>query len=680
MRQLQVSYSALAIALLAMLSSPAVAATLRVPEDHKSIQAAIDAATDGDTVLVSAGTYRERVSLKPNVTLRSAGDDTKGELGLKRAEDTIIDGTGGDENSAGVSMAEGSKIDGFTVTGVGTYDDEAWNKHHATQGEDQSYDRIGKPGVAGIAVVRITDCEVVNNIVHHIGYSGIVTMGGQGKRVSAYIHHNIAYRNMGGGIGAMMESSPTIKSNTCFENFYAGIGHATRAYPLVINNDCYKNIRAGIGISEGSKPIVRGNKCYSNRRAGIGVRTGEETTPLIEHNECYDNDMAGIGAMKDAAPIVRHNRCYRNAEAGIGCQLRATPLIEFNECFENGMSGIGCRSEAAPVIRNNKCYQNETAGIGSQDGARPVIIGNECYENVMAGIGTEDGAQAIIRDNKCYGNLQAGIGARTGARPIIDGNHCYENLLAGIGSEDNADVVIRGNRCEKNEQAGIGVQNGARALIVDNECHQNALAGIGVRDKATAFVIRNKCVENKMVAIGVRNESQVQITGNELSRSGGMPPMIAIQEESTALITDNTITGGGVAGVLVRGTATITGNQFDGNGPRKGGPPNFAAWIHAGSTVTFSDNRVDRWRYALSASDAESVRAIGNTTSRFMDTTIVVNNSKKPAHVSGNVAVSDNEKDEPVRVNGPQEAVTGNVRQDPQPSRVDPAPASPLGN
>lgn len=54
MRKLQVLFGALAIALLAMASHPAVAATLRVPEDHKSIQAAINTADAGDTVLVRA--------------------------------------------------------------------------------------------------------------------------------------------------------------------------------------------------------------------------------------------------------------------------------------------------------------------------------------------------------------------------------------------------------------------------------------------------------------------------------------------------------------------------------------------------------------------------------------------------------------------------------------------------
>ena len=68
------------------------AATISVPGTHKTIQAGIDAASAGDIVLVEAGVYKERIRLKPGVTLKSMGDNSKGELGLKRAEATIIDG------------------------------------------------------------------------------------------------------------------------------------------------------------------------------------------------------------------------------------------------------------------------------------------------------------------------------------------------------------------------------------------------------------------------------------------------------------------------------------------------------------------------------------------------------------------------------------------------------------
>lgn len=662
LQQLSESVVAFIMTLLLVSPSELTAAKIHVPQDQPTIQAGIDVATAGDVILVAAGTYQERIRLKPGVTVRSAGDDAKGKVGLRRAEETVIDGNIKGATVPGVTMAEDSTLDGFSVTGIGTYDEDRWNRHHASQGEEQAKEPIGAPGTAGIAAGRVSRCTVTNNIVHHIGYTGIAIEGEQGKRVSPHIFRNVTYRNMGGGIGSMRGSTAIIEENVCFENFYAGIGHEGAA-PLVINNTCHSNVRAGIGISEGACPTVRGNRCFGNRRAGIGVRTESTTSPIIEDNDCYENDMAGIGAREDSTPIIRHNRCYKNALAGIGCRTKARPIIEHNECYENGMAGIGCRTEAEPVIRFNKCHDNEAGGIGSQLKARPVIVGNECYTNQMAGIGTESEAAAIIHANTCYRNQMAGIGARQGAQPIIEGNRCYENVLAGIGSEDKSVPVIRNNECISNKQAGIGIQTGTQAVIVDNVCRENALSGIGVREAAAGILIRNQCLENKMVAIGVRNASTILATQNTLVRTGGMPPMVAVREDSTAVFRDNTVRGGGVAGVMVQGSASISGNRFEGNGPRKGGPPNFAVWVHGGSTVTFTDNQTDRWRHALFASGAKQVYAKGNTTSQFFGTAIVVKDSNLPAHVFGNVALSDNADDKAVQVTGPPGIVANNSRE-----------------
>lgn len=516
-----------AVLVLLAWSASADAAELRVPEDHATIQEAIDSAVHGDTVLVSSGTYRERLQLRAGVVVRSAGDDAPGTLGLKRAEGTIIDGTGGDEDAPGVAMAEDSTLDGFTVTGVGSYDEDAWNRHHATRGDEQAEEPIGKPGMAGISIIRISHCTVRNNIVHHIGYTGIVTMGSEDMRVAPHLRSNITYRNMGGGIGAMQHSAPLIEANTCFENFYAGIGHASEARPLVIDNTCYGNIRAGIGISEGAEPVVRGNRCYHNRRAGIGCRDG------------------------------------------------AAPLLEDNDCFENGM--------------------------------------------------------------------------------------------AGVGSDHSGTVTIRNNRCRSNEQAGIGIRGGEEALVVGNECRDNALVGIALEDSASAVLAHNTCLENKKVGIALRNQSHAVVTGNTLSRSGGMPPMIVLLEDSSGLISDNLITGGGVAGVLVSGEATVTGNTFTGSGPREAAvPPNYAVWVQEGARATFADNEVDGWRHGLLASKAERVRADGNTIRNFREAAIVITNSQLASHATDNVALSDDESTECVRLKGPQGVVSGNIRRSPE--------------
>ncbi|MDC0279056.1 right-handed parallel beta-helix repeat-containing protein, partial [bacterium] len=289
-------------------------------------------------------------------------------------------------------------------------------------------------------------------------------------------------------------------------------------------------------------------------------------------------------------------------------------------------------------------------------------IDNRCFENIMAGIGIEDNADSVVRANQCYGNQMAGIGVRSHARAIIVGNICRNNKLAGIGCQDHADVEIRGNQCDENGQAGIGIESKSIAVIDDNDCHRNARAGIGVREGAVANLTRNRCIENVMVAVGVDDGSTVELIGNVLERSGGMPPIIAIKGGSSATILNNTIKGGGVAGVLLQGSATILDNQFLGNGPRKGpGPPNYATWVQEGSQVVFSDNTVDRWRHALAASKADSVRVTGNTTTNFLRTAIVISETVKPVDVIGNLAVSESSDGESVQVSGPTGVISENI-------------------
>ena len=203
-------------------------------------------------------------------------------------------------------------------------------------------------------------------------------------------------------------------------------------------------------------------------------------------------------------------------------------------------------------------------------------------------------------------------------------------------------------------ESGSGI-----SVILKNVCRENRASGIGV-DGAEAVVRDNQVINNALVALGIRKGSKVTLTGNTLRREGGMPPLVAVLEQSTVVMEKNVLHGGGVAGVLLQGTASISGNQFHGNGPRRGGPPNFAVWVRAGSTVDFENNTVDRWRHAVHAIEAQSVKANANQISQFIDTGIVIQNTKKPAEVTGNTAWSADPKAQAVTITGALGKVTDN--------------------
>jgi parallel beta-helix repeat protein len=433
----------LSLAVLAFMVTSVSAATRRVPQDFETIQAAVEASASGDLVLVTAGTYRQRIKLKAGITLRSAGDDTPGTLGLARAEATVIDGGGTEEEMPGVAMAEGSVLDGFTIANVGRYDDEAWKRHFETRGDDQLHEEIGAPGVAGVSINAVT-CEVRHNIVHHTGGTGIAITGSEGTACAPLIVVNICHRNMGGGIGSLAGSTATIRDNHCFENFFAGIG-VDNASPLIENNHCHGNIRAGIGVSEGGCPTVRSNRCHDNRRAGIGIRTGSNTRPVVELNECY----------------------------------------------ENGMAGIGVEEKAAPVLRKNRSFRNLLAGIGVRDGARPTITGNECYENGEAGIGLMSGADTLIVGNFCHHNKAAGIGLSGGGEDnsatLVD-NHLIDNAMVAVGVQAGWNVLLIGNELARAEGMPpiVMIFEGASAVLIDNTLRGPGVAGVRVAGQLRA--------------------------------------------------------------------------------------------------------------------------------------------------------------------------------------------------
>ena len=118
--------------------------------------------------------------------------------------------------------------------------------------------------------------------------------------------------------------------------------------------------------------------------------------------------------------------------------------------------------------------------------------------------------------------------------------------------------------------------------------------------------------------------------------------MIAVKGNSDVHLVGNTIHGGGVAGVLVQGSARIIENQFHGNGPRNGpGPPNFAVWGHEKARVSMVGNQISGWRHAISTSKAESVQVIQNTVRNFSRSAIVINATTGQNKITGNRAMSE---------------------------------------
>jgi hypothetical protein len=442
---------------------PAEGATRHVPADHSTIQAAIEAAQPGDTVLVAPGVYRERLRLRPGVNLRSAGDNTAGKIGLQRAEATIIDGGGEADGAPGVVLANGSTLDGFTITGIGRFDEALWKTHYESQGEDLEDDdgAAGAEGTVPAVSLPGIQGDVRHCLVHDNGDVGISIVGAPGAKTHPTVTDNFVFRNLGGGIGSAAGAEPVIGRNTCRENLRAGIG-CRQSAPLIVENICYQNVRAGIGCREGATPIIRGNRCYQNRRAGIGMRM-KGTAPVVEGNECYENAMAGIGARDQARPVIRHNLCRENEQAGIGLQAGAVALLQGNRCIDNRLVAVGITGGATATLLENELSRSGGAPplVAVRGDSVATLIDNRLQGGGVAAILVE--GKATLRGNQFTGlgdKQGQAVWARERSHVIVE-----ENAFVGYRTALNASqatVVVRDNRIERFDAVAIVVRESAR--------------------------------------------------------------------------------------------------------------------------------------------------------------------------------------------------------------------------
>ncbi|MBL0061646.1 MAG: hypothetical protein IPP40_09245 [bacterium] len=237
--------------LLALTASVTHAAIRRVPQDYATIQAAILATQDHDTVLVAEGTYVENFDFRGHNIV--VGSEFVVDGNIDHIPNTILDGSQPANSDTGsvVRIISGedstTALIGFSITG-GT----------GTKFRDQS-DNLWYVEGGGVIIENSDPLIAFNVIVNNSATrqpAGTQSAGGGGIRYgycSPKIHNNVILQNSGkygGGIVSFFADGD-IRNNVIANNdggqaygggglWIGGAGHST----TLINNTIGGNERA----------------------------------------------------------------------------------------------------------------------------------------------------------------------------------------------------------------------------------------------------------------------------------------------------------------------------------------------------------------------------------------------------------------------------------------------------
>jgi len=230
-------------------TSAALPVTRRVPEDYLTIQAAINAASSGDTILVAAGTYPEYVCVNKSVTLKGTN------------RQSIITGGPGSATRVVDVKISNVEISGFTVQGPalsykGIYVEPPLEQYFTNINiTDNTVIRCND----GIFYSRSSKCFATNNTLqgntygirlydsnHNIVAENFINASGYyGITFYARSYYNNITENtvMKGKYGVLLEyaNNTTMYLNTIKSNTEYAIRLSYTYYSLIIGNTLENN-------------------------------------------------------------------------------------------------------------------------------------------------------------------------------------------------------------------------------------------------------------------------------------------------------------------------------------------------------------------------------------------------------------------------------------------------------
>lgn len=505
-------------------SGDTVHATMRsVPSSYPTIQKAINAAQNGDEVVVAPGVYRENIEIVGKyITVRSLSDYNETTIAGNPGKTPVM--------IQNVPYRDGAKtqLSGFKITG--------------------GYSPDGQGG--GITIANNADPVIASNKIENNQSlsqgGGILIFNNSNPHIRNNIIQNNTARMFGGGIFAVKNSSPTISENYIRFNSVSGAlipNGGSSGGGIYLEND-----PSNTGAR--SKPIVFQNVIHSNTAdfAGGGIMLRVGIDAIIENNLIFSNSTSYGGGIhvetEGSSPVITNNTIDGNSAA-------------YRSSFQGSGygGGISVYASSKPIISNNTVSNNHSskggAGIVIAENSHVNAAANVIKGNLGVDTGAEGGgiyiayAYASFVNNVIYQNtatLGGGLALMNNSRSDIQYNTLHDNRVSQTYGGGGI-FVVNGSGVTSNILSNIITQN-QRYQIFEDTTHVRLDNNVITNSGSGLYYSYNTGALNN--ATSLNNNSGANATAN----ADGDPTFINAEDADYHLSSNssaiNIALGGGI--------------------------------------------------------------------------------------------------------------------------------------